>query len=57
MHAWAWKKSASGAAICHLFAGGPPPRGVERAYRACGQTVLETISFALATVWSYRHVP
>jgi peroxiredoxin len=36
-----------------LFAG-EPPRGVSEHTAPAGKTVLETISFALATVWSYR---
>ena len=36
-----------------LFAA-EPPRGVSEHTAPAGKTVLETISFALATVWSYR---
>jgi peroxiredoxin len=36
-----------------LFAA-EPPRGVSEHTAPAGETVLETISFALATVWSYR---
>jgi peroxiredoxin len=36
-----------------LFAA-EPPRGVSEHTAHAGKTVLETISFALATVWSYR---
>jgi peroxiredoxin len=36
-----------------LFAG-EPPRGVSEHTAPTGKAVLETISFALATVWSYR---
>jgi peroxiredoxin len=36
-----------------LFAA-EPPRGVSEHTAPSGKTVLETISFALATVWSYR---
>jgi peroxiredoxin len=36
-----------------LFAA-EPPRGVSEHTAPAGRTVLETISFALATVWSYR---
>jgi peroxiredoxin len=36
-----------------LFAG-EPPRGVSEHTAPAGKTVLETISFTLATVWSYR---
>lgn len=36
-----------------LFAG-EPPRGVSEHTAPAGKTVLETISFALATVWNYR---
>jgi peroxiredoxin len=36
-----------------LFAS-EPPRGVSEHTAPAGKTVLETISFALATVWSYR---
>jgi hypothetical protein len=36
-----------------LFAA-EPPRGVSEHTAPVGKTVLETISFALATVWSYR---
>jgi peroxiredoxin len=36
-----------------LFAA-EPPRGVSEHTAPAAQTVLETISFALATVWSYR---
>lgn len=36
-----------------LFAG-EPPRGASEHTASAGKTVLETISFALATVWSYR---
>jgi redoxin len=36
-----------------LFAA-EPPRGVSEHTAPQGETVLETISFALATVWSYR---
>jgi peroxiredoxin len=36
-----------------LFAG-EPPRGVSEHTAPAGKTVLEAISFALATVWSYR---
>jgi thiol-disulfide isomerase/thioredoxin len=36
-----------------LFAA-EPPRGVSEHTASAGKTVLETISFALATVWSYR---
>jgi hypothetical protein len=36
-----------------LFAA-EPPRGVSEHTAPAGKTVLETISFTLATVWSYR---
>jgi peroxiredoxin len=36
-----------------LFAA-EPPRGISEHTAPAGKTVLETISFALATVWSYR---
>lgn len=39
--------------VVSLFAG-EPPRGVSEHTAPAGKTVLETISFALATVWSYR---
>lgn len=42
-----------GQSAVSLFAA-EPPRGVSEHTAPAGKTVLETISFALATVWSYR---